>query len=1024
MTAGEYATVQHVERDDSDTEDHSNSLLSDDDDDSPTLTSIAVDTLPPIAQPACTAKQAELELQPLSSPTPRRPTAHKQLFSVTGMTCAACSSTIERALLSTPHVTSALVSLMTDRAEVVYSAPLTAEQIVDVISDVGFDAAIVAAEQNGTVRLQLQDDVDGYRLEAVQAQLLAMEAVVDVQLHHAAHDLGRDEIELTVDLQRCGVRDIVEKLAEEGIRCVSVKRNSDLSERKAEMERGKRAELDRWKRLLHVSLLFTVPVALIVWCPKSDFLAQHVHNTFDVQALLLWLLVTPVQFGVGARFYSHGWKALRHGGANMDVLVALGSSAAYLYSVIIVLLCFRHEHFEGMVLFDVSAMLISIVVLGKYVENAAKGKTSEALSVLLALQPQHAMLVRRKRKDVAAVEGETAVGGDAVESVEAIDVGLVQLGDLLRVNRGEKVPVDGVIVQGVTCVDESMLTGEALPVNKKQGSVVIGGTINVDNLVTIRVTGVGSDTVLHKIVQLVNDAQTNKAPIQAYADKIARYFVPTVCALSLLTFLVWSAILLTLDAEVVRAFLPGNYTPMLFSVMLAISVLVISCPCALGLATPTAVMVGTGVAAQHGVLFKGGEPLEVAGQVKAVLFDKTGTLTKGRPVVESSSCVLLTERKPAAVWSIVASVEGLSEHLLGKAITEYAKGVSGVALLPVEDFLAESGAGVRGRVSGEVVVIGNARWLKKNGVEVTAEVTDSMRLVQEQGKIAVICAINHQLTAIIAITDAIKPEAPAVVRALHRRGIAVYMVTGDNEHSARSIAHTIGILQANVFAQVTPGDKGEVVGRVQREVGPVCVVEDGINGTVALAKADVGIAIGQGTDVAVETAGVVLMRDDLTDVLTAIDLSRAVMDRIYRNFHWACAYNLLAIPLAAGLFYPFTHMLMPPMVAACAMGASSVSVIMSSLLLKQWKRTDIAVEDAMAPAVSAPTLKERLMSKLSSRRSKGGKKYEKLAAADEADGAVSAKAVGSRSASVVVADQHDDDSMEPSDGVFVIDDEH
>ena len=1018
MTAGEYSTLRHTEHIDADVDSDSDSPLPHDDNDSLALTHISTDQLP-VAAPAPSTKQTDVEMSSLSSPGPRRVVLHKQLFSVSGMTCAACSSTIERALLATPNVTSALVSLMTDRAEVVYSAPLTAEQIVDVISDVGFDAAILATEQNGTVRLQLQDDVDSYKLQAVQAQLLAMEAVIDVQLHKGTHDLSRDELELTVDLQHCGVRDIVEKLAEEGVQCVSVKRNNDLSERKADLDQRKRAELDRWKRLLNVSLLFTIPVALIVWCPKTDFLSHQIHRSFDVQAFLLWMLVTPVQFGVGARFYSHGWKALRHGGANMDVLIALGSSAAYIYSVMIVVLCLRHEHFKGMVFFEVSAMLISIVVLGKYVENVAKGKTSEALSVLLALQPQHATLVRRKRKD--AVEGETAVGGDAVETVETIDVGMVQLGDLLRVNRGEKVPVDGVIVQGTTCVDESMLTGESLPVNKKQGSVVIGGTINVDNLITIRATGVGSDTVLYKIVQLVNDAQTNKAPIQAYADKIARYFVPTVCALSVLTFVIWYAVLSTFDETALRAFLPGNYTPFLFSFMLAISVVVISCPCALGLATPTAVMVGTGVGAQHGVLFKGGEPLELAGQVKAVLFDKTGTLTQGRPTVEGSSCVMLTDRKPTAVWSVVGSVEGLSEHLLGKAITEYAKAVAGVSLLPVEDFLAESGAGVRGRASNEVVVIGNARWLRKNGVEVTAEVTDRMRAVQEQGKIAVICAINHQLTAIISITDAIKPEAPAVVRALNRRGVSVYMVTGDNEYSASAIALEIGIPRQNVFAQVTPGEKAEVVGRVQIQVdGPVCMVGDGVNDCVGIAKADVGIAIGQGTDIAVEAAGVVLMRDDLTDVLTTIDLSRAVMDRIHRNFLWACLYNLLAIPLAAGVFYPFMHMTMPPMVAACAMGASSVSVIVSSLMLKQWKRVDIAAEDERAK-VGKPTLKERLMSKLS-RRSKGGK-YEKVAVVDEAEDELSSGELSLRDLSSVQVDRVDD-MVERTDGVFVIEDEH
>ena len=883
-------------------------------------------SLPPHHSPSTTP----IELPALSHPKP--PTPLKHTFSITGMTCASCSSTIEGALSATPGVLSGRVSLMTERAEVVFLPPLTPESIVELIGDVGFDASIVQSEQRGTVRLRLVEELDQYSVEGVEALLLAMEAVIDVRVHRASTPLERDEVELTVDLERCGIREVVQRLKAEGIHCESVRRSGDLGERKREMEERKRSELSKWRQLLLVSLVFTVPVALIVWiCPfftsLDPLLNHYLHKAFSFKDALLWLLVTPVQFGVGARFYKHGYAALRHGGANMDVLIAVGSSAAYLYSVMIVVLCAQNEHFEGMVFFEVSAMLISIVVAGKYVENVAKGKTSEALSVLLALQPQHATLLK---------------GGDA-DDVEQIDVSMVQLGDVLRVNRGEKIPVDGILLTGSTCVDEAMLTGESLPVVKKPGSVVIGATINLDSLITLRATGVGADTVLYKIVALVNDAQTSKAPIQAYADRIARYFVPAVCVLSLCTFLVWYALLTLYLPE---GFLPDGTTPFLQSFLFAISVLLISCPCALGLATPTAVMVGTGVGAMHGVLFKGGEPLEVTGQVAAVLFDKTGTLTQGKAQVEGDSCVLVDiGRSEEDVWVLIGSVEALSEHLLGKAITDYARSRE-AAKLHVDDFTAESGAGVKGRVKGDVVCIGNTRWLKRNGVEVGADVLERMAVIQRQGKIAVVVAINGHLAAIVAITDAIKPEAPAVVKALNSRGVQVYMVTGDNINSALAIGRAIGIDPACVIAQVTPGEKAEVVERVQRTLHrPVAFVGDGINDSPALARADVGVAIGSGTDIAVETASVVLMRNDLSDVVTCIDLSRAVMHRILLNFYWACLYNFLAIPLAAGVLYPWMRMTMPPMVAAMAMGASSVSVIVSSLMLKRWRKAEVLGEE-------------------------------------------------------------------------------
>lgn len=752
-------------------------------------------------------------------------------------------------------------------------------------------------------------------------------------------------------------------------------------------------------------------------------------------------------------------------------------------------LCDSHTHVSpspplslSSVFFETSALLISIVLLGRYVENMAKGRTSEALSVLMNLQATTATLLTLNEKD------------ETIVKEEEIDVNLVQSNDILMVHRGGKIPVDGCIISDtVTSIDESLLTGESMPVTKGQGSQVIGGTINLETPIRIRATGVGSETILFKIVSLVNDAQNSKAPIQAYADYIGSIFVPAVVALAIGVFLFWYTLCLF---DVIPPDWKGEHeSSFLFSFLFSVSVLLISCPCSLGLATPTAVMVGTGVGATLGVLFKGGEPLEITGQAKICIFDKTGTLTAGKPSVDVEKTWIRRRRHgdddgveknvddaPSSLdlsnddsswWQSVGSVAHMSEHLMSRAIAQYAMKLNNSSdpsspspsppssplsspsrmLEPVHDFTAQSGGGCAGTVKQQRIVIGNVRWMLENGIELPANIDQQMDRIQVCGNVAVLVGIDHQLSGVISLADAIKPESSLTVRALHQRGIEVYLLSGDNIRACRAVGAMVGIPADHVIAQVTPAQKAEVVRRIQKRVMHVTVEEsttttkdqhqtdkithseagspaasgvallgdntnatgsknkkqpasssssssstsldlpdsdsdsassssvvrpivlmvgDGINDACGLAEADVGIAIGSGTDIAVETAQVVLMKDDLTDVVTAIDLSQATLKRIRRNFTWACIYNLLSIPVAAGVFYPFVHTGLPPILAAACMGLSSISVITSSLLLKRYRKpilVDHDDDDDSSISLAAPN---RLTNFFRGRKSKKG----------------------------------------------------
>ncbi|MFA5106242.1 MAG: heavy metal translocating P-type ATPase [Candidatus Micrarchaeia archaeon] len=607
-----------------------------------------------------------------------------------------------------------------------------------------------------------------------------------------------------------------------------------------------------------------------------------VFMDFPYRVFLLFILATPIQFIAGKNFYAGAWSSLQNRTASMDTLVAVGTSAAYFYSIAAMLGLASEQYFET------SAVLITLVILGKYLEAVAKGRTSDAIRKLMGLAPKTAIVVR------AGKEAE-------------IPISEVEAGDIVVVKPGQKIPVDGIVTLGDSSVDESMVTGESIPVEKSKGSKVIGGTINKHGVLRFKATKVGKDTVLAQIVRLVEEAQGSKASIQRFADEISAVFVPVVIGIAAITFAAWYF---------------GAGEPFPFALMVSVAVLVIACPCALGLATPTAIMVGTGMGAEKGILIKNAESLELMHKVKAVVFDKTGTITEGKPEVTDFMALPGQDRKECI--ELAYAVENSSEHPLADAIVEYAKG-SKARLKKVSGFRAIPGHGVEAMAGGKRVYLGkpgNARG--KPGMEVAR--------MQSEGKTVMSLKINGREAALIGVADTIRKTSVEAVSELSRLGIEAWMITGDNEKTASAIAAAAGI--KNVFSEVLPQDKASYVKKLQEKGLKVVMVGDGINDAPALAQADIGIAMGSGTDVAMETGSVVLMRSDPLDVPRAIRLGRATINKIRQNMFWALVYNVIGIPIAAGVLYPTFGILLSPIIAGGAMAMSSVSVVANALTLK------------------------------------------------------------------------------------------
>ncbi len=652
-------------------------------------------------------------------------------------------------------------------------------------------------------------------------------------------------------------------------------------------------ELARLKRLMALALGVGIPLFVVA---LGMGLGWFWSNLMEPMNVVFFVLATPVQFVAGWRFYRGFWDAIRSRSANMDVLIAIGTSAAWGYSAIVTFLPYVGVRgVDPATYYDTAAVIIGLILLGKYFEEIAKGKASDAIRKLMDLAPRTAHVLRDGREEEVAVE-------------------LVQLEDLVIIRPGERVPVDGTIVEGFSAIDESMITGESIPVDKKIGDTAIGATVNKTGFLKIRATRVGADTTLNQIVKLVEDAQVARAPIQRLADRVSSVFVPAVVAIATFTFLAWY---IPLGQSVAHALL------------FFIAVLIIACPCALGIATPAAIMVGTGKGAENGLLIKGGEYLEKAHKLTTVVFDKTGTLTKGKPSV--TDVAAFGSRSEADVLRLAASAEKGSEHPLGEAIVR-AAAARGLPTEDPVDFEAIPGLGIRARIGGRPVLLGNRKLMADAGVSIAGAEAVLQRF-EADGKTAIILAVDATTTGVVAVADTLKDHSIEAVRALKAMGIEVIMMTGDNRRTAEAIARQAGV--DRVIAEVLPDQKEEKIKELQGAGKVVSMVGDGINDAPALAQSDVGIALGSGTDVAMEAGGIVLIKDDLRDVVASIQLSRRTVQKIRQNLFWAFFYNAALIPLAAGVLAGL-GIVLNPIIAGAAMGFSSVSVIMNSMTLRRF----------------------------------------------------------------------------------------
>ena len=677
-------------------------------------------------------------------------------------------------------------------------------------------------------------------------------------------------------------------------------RGKSVEEELEEKNEKKEAHLREMKRNLTISAIFTVPLLFIamadmVGIPMPAFLSPMQS---PVSYALIQLALSLPIIWIGRRFFVDGFKALSKGHPNMDSLVALGTSAAFLYSLYGTYHVLEgHAHFAMNLYYESAGVILTLITLGKYFEDVSKGKTSMAIQTLVGLAPKMATVLR---------------DGQEVE----VPVEEVQVGDLIRVKPGEKVPVDGVVTEGNSTVDESMLTGESIPVSKAVGDEVIGASLNKTGSFILKATKIGKDTALSQIIQLVEQAQGSKAPIAKLADKVSGVFVPIVIVLALVSGLAWYFL---------------GQESWVFALTITISVLVIACPCALGLATPTAIMVGTGKGAENGILLKSGEALEEANHVNMVVFDKTGTITNGTPVV--TDVVTADSTNADALIRLAASLEVASEHPLGEAIVAKAK-EQGAAFDEVTNFEAIPGFGIKGHVGETLVFLGNEKWMRENGLA-NVEMNEKANSFAEQGKTPLYIGYNDAVQGLIVVADTVKESSARAIQTLHEMGIQVAMMTGDHERTAQAIAAEVGI--DRVFSEVLPQDKANYVSKLQEEGYIVAMVGDGINDAPALAQAQVGIAIGTGTDVAIESADAVLMKSDLMDVPAMLKLSRATIRNIKENLFWAFAYNVIGIPFAMGVLHLFGGPLLNPMIAGAAMSFSSVSVVLNALRLKRWK---------------------------------------------------------------------------------------
>jgi Cu+-exporting ATPase len=799
----------------------------------------------------------------------------KLTVKIKGMSCAACSSRIEKALSRMPGVLDASVNLAVETATMEYLPDaVTPDQILGKIVATGYRPVLESIELK----------ISGMSCAACSARIeKGLNKLPGVA--RAAVNLATEKAVVEFNPAEIDVMRIKKAVDDLGFRAAPAEDREAVDSERAERER----EIRRQKSLVIFSGILSAP--LLINMLVMVFNLHHLVPSFFMSAYFQFALATPIQFIAGANFYKEAYSALRSRSANMSVLVVLGTSAAYVYSVFATFFGNRIGVTE--VYYETSAIIITLVLLGKTLEAIAKGRTSEAIKKLIGLQPKHARVIR---------------SGQEIE----IPVEEVQARDLVVVRPGEKIPVDGVVREGYSAVDESMLTGESVPADKKVGDEVIGATINKLGTFKFEATKVGKDTALAQIIKIVEEAQGSKAPIQRMADVISAYFVPVVIGVALLTFLAWFYLVA-----------PGDFTRAMLNFT---AVLVIACPCALGLATPTSIMVGTGRGAEYGILIKGGEYLEKAHQLTAIVLDKTGTITRGEPSFTDLIPAPEYKGRENELLQIAGRAEKNSEHPLAQAIVNYAK-EKGAVLDDPRQFKAIPGHGVAAEIEDSKVLLGTKKLMKDNNIE-TAGLVAGVEKLEEEGKTAMYMAVDNRMAAVIGVADTIKESSREAVSQLQRMGLEVWMITGDNSRTAAAIARQVGI--DNVLAEVLPEDKASQVERLRGQGKVVGMVGDGINDAPALVTADVGFAIGTGTDVAIEAADITLMRGDLRGVAAAINLSRATIRNIRQNLFWALFYNTVGLPVAAlGL--------LNPVIAGAAMAFSSVSVVSNALRLRRFK---------------------------------------------------------------------------------------
>jgi Cu+-exporting ATPase len=804
-------------------------------------------------------------------------------FGIEGMTCASCVRRVEEAITAVPGVASANVNLATERATVRFDGEPDTPAVLRAIEKAGYAPRIAAEE------LQIEGMTCASCVSRVEKALKAVPGVADAAVNLATEKATVRLLSGTVDMSalEAAVRGAGYEL-----------RKTRAAEASAEQEDHRATELRSLIYAVTISALMTLPLFLVEM--GSHFIPgvhELIMGTIGMRnnLYLQFSLATFVLFGPGLRFFRKGVPNLLRWTPDMNSLVVLGTTAAWGYSVVATFGPGVLPSGTANVYYEAAAVIVTLILLGRYLEARAKGRTSQAIKRLVGLQPKTAFVLR---------------GGEFVEA----QISEVVAGDVIRIRPGEKIPVDGMVIDGSSYVDESMITGEPLPIQKTADSAVVGGTINKTGSITFKATKVGNDTLLAQIIKLVEAAQGSKLPIQALVDRVTGWFVPAVILAAVLTFAAWYAF--------------GPSPALSFALVNAVAVLIIACPCAMGLATPTSIMVGTGRAAELGILFRKGEALQSLRDADVVALDKTGTLTKGRP--ELTDLVAAEGFEADEVLFLVASLEALSEHPIAEAIVSAAKS-QGIATAAVAGFEATPGFGVSGSVSGRQVLVGADRALATNGIDVSGFWTEAERL-GASGKSPLYAAIDGRLAAIIAVSDPVKETTPQAIKSLHELGLKVAMITGDNRRTAEAIARKLGIDE--VVAEVLPEGKVEAITKLRQDGRSVAFIGDGINDAPALAEADVGIAVGTGTDIAIESADVVLMSGDLNGVAKAIALSKATILNIKQNLFWAFAYNVSLIPVAAGVLYPVNGILLSPIFAAAAMAMSSVFVLGNALRLK------------------------------------------------------------------------------------------